>query len=445
MDSKGTESIVLAPGDERLLVRAAKVEVIAGPDRGRSAALRSGGLVIGSAPDCDLALTDRAVSSRHLEIQASGDGFLLRDMGSTNGTRVGDLKVQLATMTGPVDIALGRTRLRFVPGEEQESFPLSPRESFGSMLGKSLAMRRCFALLERAAQTDSSVLLEGESGTGKEVAAESVHQASRRANGPFAVVDCGAVAENLIECELFGHERGAFTGASTGRIGAFEQADGGTLFLDEIGELPLAMQPRLLRFLERREVRRVGGTGTRRVDVRIIAATNRRLDEMVAEGGLRQDLFFRLAVLRVELPPLRRRREDVPLLALALARRLRKDVDPAAWLPERTLHVLESYDWPGNVRELRNVIERLAAVPELKPEALLGSGGAPAQGRSAELEALLHLPYHAAKAQLLESFERRYLEGMLEREGGVVARAAERAGIPRQSFSRLLHKHGKPE
>jgi hypothetical protein len=262
VDSKGTESIVLAPGDERLLVRAAKVEVIAGPDRGRSAALRSGGLVIGSAPDCDLALTDRAVSSRHLEIQASGDGFLLRDMGSTNGTRVGDLKVQLATMTGPVEIALGRTRLRFVPGEEQESFPLSPRESFGSMLGKSLAMRRCFALLERAAQTDSSVLLEGESGTGKEVAAESVHQASRRANGPFAVVDCGAVAENLIESELFGHERGAFSGASTGRIGAFEQADGGTLFLDEIGDLPLAMQPRLLRFLERREVRRVGGTAT---------------------------------------------------------------------------------------------------------------------------------------------------------------------------------------
>ncbi|MGC4121327.1 MAG: sigma 54-interacting transcriptional regulator [Myxococcales bacterium] len=382
MASKGTEVVTLAPGDERLLVRSAKIEVIAGPDRGLSAALRAGALVVGSGAGSDLLLSDRSVSSRHLEIQAAGDGYLLRDLGSTNGTAIGDLKVQAATVAGPVEIALGRTRLRFTPGSEQESFPLSPRESFGSLLGKSPSMRRCFALLERAAQTDSSVLLEGESGTGKEVAAESVHQASPRAGGPFVVVDCGAIAPNLVESELFGHEKGAFTGAVGTRVGAFEQADGGTLFLDEIGELPLEMQPKLLRFLEKREVRRVGGSSARSVNVRVVAATLRRLEERVSEGAFRQDLFFRLAVLRVELPPLRRRREDVPLLALALARKLRKDVDPAAWLPEKTLQVLQSYDWPGNVRELRNVIERLAAVPELGPQALLGAGGAPSGGDS---------------------------------------------------------------
>jgi DNA-binding NtrC family response regulator len=436
-----TEVIRRPEGAEHLVVQAATVEVTAGPDRGRATGLREGSLVVGSDASCDLVLTDGAVSRRQLEIEATPAGFLLRDLGSTNGTFVGELRVREALLAGAVEIAAGRTRLRFRPGGEALSLPLSPRERFGALLGRSPTMRRCFALLERAAETASTVLLEGESGTGKEVAAESVHQQSPRAGGPFVVVDCGAIAPNLIESELFGHEKGAFTGATATRPGAFERADGGTLFLDEIGELGADLQPRLLRFLEKREVRRVGGSDGRTVDVRVIAATNRRLEDRVAAGEFRQDLFYRLAVIRVELPPLRRRREDVPLLALELARRLRPGVDPASWLDERALAVLRSHDWPGNVRELRNVIERLAALPELRPEAALGPG-ASGEGLDAAEEALTRLPYHDAKDRLLEAFERRYVTALLAEEGGVVARAAERAGVPRQTFFRLIRKHG---
>ena len=312
------------------------------------------------------------------------------------------------------------------------------------MLGKSAPMRRCFSLLEAAAGCDATVLLEGESGTGKEVAAESVHRLSARAAGPFVVVDCGAIAPNLIESELFGHEKGAFTGAAAAHAGAFERSDGGTLFLDEIGELDAALQPKLLRFLEKREVRRVGGTQAKKVDVRVVAATNRRLEQMAQEGGFREDLFYRLAVIRVELPPLRGRREDVPMLALELAARMRPGVDPASWLDARTLEVLSSYPWPGNVRELRNVLERLAALPDARPELLLD----PAAGASVSadpLNALEGLSYHDAKERILDAFERRYVADVLAKENGVVARAAQRACVPRQTFFRLIRKHGLKE
>jgi DNA-binding NtrC family response regulator len=435
-----TEVIQRAEGALQLVVPAATLEITAGPGRGRRTALREGGLVVGTDPACDLTLADGAVSRRQLEIVATPAGFLLRDLGSTNGTFIGELRVREAILYPGVEIAVGRTRLKLAVGGAPLSLPLSPRERFGALLGASSAMRHCFALLERAAETDSTVLLEGESGTGKEVTAESLHAESARAAGPFVVVDCGAIAPNLIESELFGHERGAFTGAAVARPGAFERADGGTLFLDEIGELGAELQPRLLRFLEKREVRRVGGSGSRTVDVRIVAATNRRLDDLVAAGQFRQDLFYRLAVIRVELPPLRRRREDVPLLALALARRLRPGLDPAGWLDDHALAVLQSHDWPGNVRELRNVIERLAALPELRPESVLGPAGPGALG--ATDAHLTHLPYHEAKDRLLEAFERHYVTALLAEEGGVVARAAERAGVPRQTFFRLIRKHG---
>jgi transcriptional regulator with PAS, ATPase and Fis domain len=438
--SPPTEVIKHAAGVEHLVVQAAALEVTAGPDKGARVAFRAGTLSVGTDPECDLRLTDGAVSRRQLEIEATPGGFLLRDGGSTNGTFVGDLRVREAWLFPGAEVQVGRTRLRFKPGKERESLPLSPRERFGALLGRSPAMRRCFALFERAAASDSTVLLEGESGTGKEVAAESLHAESPRAAGPFVVVDCGAIPPNLMESELFGHEKGAFTGADRARPGAFERAHSGTLFLDEIGELGTELQPKLLRFLEKREVRRLGGADTRPVDVRVVAATNRRLDDLVAHGGFRQDLFYRLAVIRVELPPLRRRRDDVDLLALELARRLRPDVDPATWLDERALAVLRSHDWPGNVRELRNVIERLAALPELDPGAVLGPAG---EGAAAPGdEALVHLPYHQAKDRLLDAFERRYVVALLEQEGGVVARAADRAGVPRQTFFRLIKKHG---
>ena len=440
--SMPTQVIRRDEGAEQLLVQKAELRVTAGPDRGKSCPLRRGLVVVGSGPECDLVLSDAAVSRRQFELEATPTAFALRDRGSTNGTFVGKLRVTEVQLTDGVEIQVGRTRIKFAPRDEREGFPLSPQHRFGTLLGKSPLMRHCFALLERAVDADSTVLVEGESGTGKELAAESLHGLSGRAGGPFVVADCGAIAASLIESELFGHEKGAFTGADATKIGALERAHGGTLFLDEIGELDRALQPRLLRFLEKREVRRVGGSQTRSVDVRVVAATNRRLEERVREGEFREDLFFRLAVLRVEIPPLRRRREDIPMLALELARRLRPEVDPASWLDERALAVLSSYEWPGNVRELRNVVERLAVLPELSLEAALGGSlGARAEA-SPDTSGLLKLSYHDAKERVLDAFEKQYVAQLLEGEQGVVARAAERAGVPRQTFFRLIRKHG---
>jgi transcriptional regulator with PAS, ATPase and Fis domain len=411
-----------------------------GPDRGREIQVGGRPVTVGTDGDCDLVLVDGSVSRVQFEVRATPLGFLLRDPGSTNGTFLGQSRVREVYLPPSATIRVGRSQIDFATLDAQQELPLSRHHRFGELLGHSPAMRRCFALLEQAAATDSTVLIEGESGTGKELAAESLHRSSRRAEQPFVIVDCGAIPANLIESELFGHKKGAFTGALHDRVGAFEAAHGGTLFLDEIGELDLAMQPRLLRFLERRQVRPVGGADGRTVDVRVIAATNRRLDNLVAEGGFREDLFFRLAVIRCQLPSLRERPEDIPVIALELARKIRPACDPAAWLGERALRVLESYHWPGNVRELRNVLERLAALPEVDPSSLLAApGAAPA---AAALGGLADLPYHQAKEQVVDAFERRYLEEVLARERGVVARAAERAGVPRQTLFRLIRKHG---
>jgi transcriptional regulator with PAS, ATPase and Fis domain len=437
-----TEVIRRDEGIEQLLVPKGEVRVVAGPDRGKSCPLRRGQVVVGTGAECDLVLSDPAVSHRQFELVSSVQGFVLRDLGSTNGTFVGKLRVQEVVLGETTEIQVGRTRIKFAARDEQEGFPLSPHHRFGSLLGKSPLMRHCFALLERIVQTDSTVLLEGESGTGKEVAAQSLHQLSARSAGPFVVTDCGAIAPSLVESELFGHEKGAFTGADAQKTGALERADGGTLFLDEIGELDVALQPKLLRFLEGREVRRLGGTQSRVIDVRLVSATNRRLEERVREGAFREDLFFRLAVLRVELPPLRRRPEDIPLLALEMARRLRPDADPASWLDERALAVLQSHHWPGNVRELRNVVERLAVLPELPLEAALGGRlGPPGEPHEQSLVSS-RLTYHDAKERVLDAFERGYVAQLLDEEQGVVARAAERAGVPRQTFFRLIRKHG---
>jgi len=442
--SPPTEVIRVDAGSEVLQQEQARLRVTEGPHSGVHAKLRNGTIVVGTSPDCGLILAeDRALSARQFEIQITPQGFLLRDLGSTNGTFVGELRVERAWVTDRAVIRAGRSHLELVLTDQRESFPLSPRHSFGRLLGRSPVMRRCFAILERAAQTASTVLVEGESGTGKELAAEAIHQQSSRRKGPFVVVDCGSIPANLIESELFGHERGAFTGATAPRAGAFERADGGTLFLDEIGELDTSLQPRLLRFLEKRQSQRVGSSVVRSLDVRVVAATNKRLHAQVAEGSFRQDLFYRLAVIHVELPALRHHLDDVPMLALELARQLRPDVDPCTWLDNGTLAVLTAHHWPGNVRELRNVVERLAALPGLPP-ALGGpsTAGAAPSADFAELDGLAELPYHQAKERILERFELRYLEAVLEAESGVVARAAERAQVPRQTLFRLIRKHG---
>jgi DNA-binding NtrC family response regulator len=307
--------------------------------------------------------------------------------------------------------------------------PASPPERFGDAIGRSPEMRCLFSLLGRAAPTESTILLTGESGTGKEVLAEAIHRRSRRAKGPFIVFDCGAVVPGLVESELFGHEAGAFTNAVRARPGLLADASGGTLLLDEIGELPLAVQPKLLRALAKGEVRRVGASSMTQIDVRVIVATNRNLEEDVLAGRFRADLYFRLAVVVAHVPALRFRPEDIPLLAHHFIARMASEEQARAVLTPPVIAALLAHDWPGNVRELHNAVERLLAVGEL--------GGALARGVSAEPE-----NYYAAKRNATERFERAFVRISLDACDGVVTRAAKRAGISRQMFHRLMSRHG---
>ncbi|MFO0674876.1 MAG: sigma-54-dependent Fis family transcriptional regulator [Polyangiaceae bacterium] len=278
--------------------------VVDGPSRGKRATVKKGVAKIGSSEACDLALDDRAVSRLHFEIALGARALKLRDLGSTNGTWVKGLRIVEAEIPAGTMVELGGSAVRIERDGDALPMPLaSARESFGALLGKSVAMRQVYAVLERVAPSDATVLLRGETGTGKEVAARSIHDASPRKTGPFVAVDCGAIPENLFESELFGHAKGAFTGANADRPGVFEEASGGTLFLDEIGELPASLQPKLLRALETRTVRRVGTNVERPVDVRVVAATNRPLEQAVNEGTFREDLYYRLCVVEVALPP----------------------------------------------------------------------------------------------------------------------------------------------
>jgi DNA-binding NtrC family response regulator len=315
------------------------------------------------------------------------------------------------------------------------SSPLSAeRESM--MVGRSLAMRRVLALVERAAAADASVLIDGETGTGKQVAAESIHRQSARSDGPFLVLDCGAIPRDLLESELFGHEKGAFSGAVSARTGVFKAAHGGTILLDEIGELPLDLQPKLLGVLERREVRPVGSNRTVTVDVRVIAATNRDLAREVDAHRFRADLYYRLAVIEISMPALRERRDDLPLLVEHLAQRLGLKVP--AWMNSAELAAeLATHDWPGNVRELRNYVERCIALGT-QPR-LAASTAAPAN----ELWPIdLGVPLRTAREALIGPFERRYLEASLRHYGNNVSAAARAAGMDRLTFYRLLWRHG---
>ena len=292
-----------------------RIAVISGPDRGAELLLVRGTYLVGKAPGCALVLRDPAVSRQHLELAVVEGGLRVRDLGSRNGSLFGGARFSEITVGSGAVIQLGRTELRVLPEGVRDALPPSTRDHFGGLLGRSLAMRELFAVLERVAPSDVAVLIEGETGTGKELCAEAIHAASRRAGKPFIVCDLAGVARSLVESELFGHVRGAFTGADRDREGAFVQADAGTIFIDEIGELDLELQPRLLRALERRQVKPVGGSAYRTVDVRVVAATNRDLQSEVRAGRFREDLYHRLAVVRVRLPSLRERKEDIPLLA----------------------------------------------------------------------------------------------------------------------------------
>jgi transcriptional regulator with AAA-type ATPase domain len=279
------------------VVQRFRVEVVAGPDAGKRAVATRDELLVGTAPGNDLVLADPTVSRQHIAVASGPRGFTLADLGSSNGTTVSGVRVERAFLKSGCAIGLGHSALRFEVESDPLRAPLSATDRFGRLLGRSSAMRRIFAVLPRLAASDATVLLEGETGTGKSLLADAIHQESARRSGPFVVVDCGAIAPSLIESELFGHERGAFTGATGTRVGAFESARGGTIFLDEVGELPLELQPKLLRALEDRVVKRVGGSEPIKLDVRVVAATHRDLKREVNRGTFRADLFYRLQVV----------------------------------------------------------------------------------------------------------------------------------------------------
>jgi transcriptional regulator with GAF, ATPase, and Fis domain len=438
-DTSATRLVTKSDGSECLLLRRARLCVTKGPDKGLDLPMTKTRVRIGSGPHCDLCLTDSAVSREHLELRATESGYLLKDLNSTNGTFVGSVRLQRALLTQTTVLTLGSSTLRLEPSDQTIEIPLSRRGRFGNLLGQSTAMRQVFAQLESVAQSEATVLLEGESGTGKELAAAGIHLASPRRDRPLVILDCGAIPASLVESELFGHERGAFTGADQQRAGALEQADGGTLFLDEVGELPLSLQPRLLRFLENRQVKRLGATRHLRVDARVIAATNRSLNQEVQQGRFREDLYFRLSVMQIELPPLRERPEDILLLAYHFTEPY--VADPQELITDEISGLLTAYDWPGNARELRNMVERLAITPEQARQMLRQQSDSqpPAE---VDIDVLADLPFHEARQRWQDRFERRYLEIQLERAGDVVSRAASRAQLPRQTMHRLLKRQG---
>jgi transcriptional regulator with GAF, ATPase, and Fis domain len=440
-------------------LKKARVVVAEGPDKGKDIVIDKERTTIGRSVICDLVLSDKAVSTTHVELVAKEKGFLLRDLGSTNGTFVGDLRIQEVWVKPGTVVKLGTSQLRFEPVSGSVDIEISKSERFFEIVGRSVRMREIFATLEKVAPTELTVLIRGETGTGKELVARAIHRASRRRDAPMVVQDCSAIPKDLIESTLFGHERGAFTGATDRHRGSFEQADNGTIFLDELGELDLAMQPKLLRVLENREIKRVGGDRQIPVNVRVVAATNRDLRARVNEGQFREDLFYRLSVVSIELPPLRQRPEDIPLLAQyflddVAERRFPGENKKFTVTPEAMAR-LASHPWPGNIRELKNTIERAAALADETeigvadvlpgaaqkvPSVIVSGGQHPSEWASQFVEEAL--PFKDAKQRLLDVFEAAYLKALLDKHEGNVTRSAQAAGLTRYHLRELAKKYG---
>jgi DNA-binding NtrC family response regulator len=417
------------------------VDVLEGPDAGTSLTVDCERLSVGSAPGNDLVLGDKTVSRYHLELVQLQRGVQVVDLGSTNGTLIAGVQLERGVVQPGTIIELGASKLRIKAGE-QAMVELHGGDRFGGLRGATAAMRRLMARAHKIAATEVPVLLIGESGTGKEVIARALHEHSARTAGPFVTVDCGALSPHLVSSELFGHERGAFTGADQQRRGAFELANGGTIFLDEVGELPADLQTYLLGALERRSFRRVGGAQDIHVDVRVVSATNRDLRAEVNAGGFRLDLYYRLAVTHLEVAPLRERIDDIPLLVEHFIEQHGSAATVEQVLPADTRERLRGYRWPGNVRELRNLVEVSLAMGEaldlgdqlsVDQEGTLLAG--PAMAR------LEQLPYKEARESLLHEFERRFLAALLRRADGNVSRAAREAGMNRSHLNDLLRRH----
>ncbi|HWR71634.1 MAG TPA: sigma 54-interacting transcriptional regulator [Nitrospirota bacterium] len=434
MKKSDKTEILSGRGQKPIVLRQARFVVLKGKDKGKELVLRKFPGTIGTLAENDLVLADPTVSRRHAVIEETPKGYAIRDLESTNGTHLDGVRVREGYIAAGTVLRLGETELSFSPVEERIENLRSSSDRFGGLIGGSTAMQEVFGILERVAPMDITVLIQGETGTGKEVAARAIHQHSRRSGGPFVVFDCGAVAPNLIESELFGHEKGAFTDAVKARQGAFELARNGTLFLDEIGELLPALQPKLLRALDQREVKRVGADRSVTVDVRVVAATNRDLEKEVKAGRFREDLYYRLSGVSVFIPPLRKRREDIETLAGHLLKDISSESGKKiSGLSSEAAEALQAYPWPGNVRELRNILIRAAAL----------SSGTRLEARDLFLtQRKSATTLHGLRGKTLEEIEKAAIHATLKSVSGNKTEAAKALGIAYSTLYEKMKKYG---
>lgn len=464
------------PLSEGFPVQKILIEVLDGDDKGFSETFEKPVVRIGADPLSDIILSDPTVSRMHAEIRRRGEGLELIDLDSTNGTFIDGMEVGSVAISPGAIFQVGRTKMRLSTKTEQVKIEVTDRTRYGNIIGQSPALREIFSILDRVAPSELSVVIEGETGTGKELIAAAIHDNSQRSGEPFVVFDCSAFPATLLESELFGHEKGAFSGASNRHRGVFERADGGTIFFDELGEMDIEFQAKFLRVLETGDVRRVGGESTFNVDVRVVAATNRNLEELVDEKLFRQDLFYRLAKVRFNLPPLRARVEDIPLLAEHFLDTMTGDDSARPLLTDDAVKTLQLFDWPGNIRQLRNVVEKAMAMcsgaitadylqnelgnrgrlqqiqptPQAQmvtPENPVASTAHPTSQATTVLTALLEddegsaIPFRDAKDALIADFEKTYLTRLIERNEGNISQAAREAEVDRRHLYRLLKKH----
>jgi len=453
LESK-TEILKLDEIPEVVSLRKCQLVLVDGPNRGKKLTLNKNLTRIGKRESNDLVIADKTVSRNHLEIEYASDSFLLRDLGSTNGTVLNGSRVKEAYLSPGDHIKVGNTTVEFVAFDEKVKIEPSAREEFGLMVGKSRKMRQIFSILEKISPTHATVIIEGETGTGKDLVARAIHVSSHRKDKPFIVFDCSGVAPNLIESELFGHEKGAFTGAIKTRRGAFEAANGGTLFLDEIGELTSELQPKLLRALEQREITRVGSNVPTKIDVRVVCATNKNLRHEVGENRFREDLYYRLSVVKVSLPALRERPEDVPMLIerFLTTGEFNKNPDGSGSImvtrvEDDALKALARYQWPGNVRELSNVIQRAVSFADSGTISkahldFIFAEMEHGEDKTERMAVNTDIPFKDAKQQLVENFEKEYLADLLQRHRHNLSKAAREAQIDRKHLRNLLKKYG---
>ena len=478
------------PLSEGFPIRRISLRVLNGPDIGRDIISDQPNIRLGADPLCDFVLSDPTVSRNHAEVRFRNGQYTLADLNSTNGTFIDDERVEQAALEDGALFRLGRTELRLDVRTEKVAIRTTQRTQYDNIIGQSQALREIFSILDRVAPSELSVVIEGETGAGKELIARAIHDHSTRNDDPFVVFDCSAFPPSLLESELFGHEKGAFTGAVGRHVGVFERADKGTLFFDELGELDMEFQAKFLRVLETGQLRRVGGERVIEVDVRMVAATNRNLKEMVHEKTFRSDLFYRLAQVRFLLPALRDRVEDIPILVEHF---LEQQVEKTGRRPIIELDAvtaLQRYDWPGNIRELRNAIEKAVALSingvitadyferelttsfyrgrnaparqtgtddysddaysplqdtpsaSTRPVTWIDEGPewAAVQTRILDEEGAMRA-FKDAKEEIISGFERKYIEVLLERTGNNISKASRKAGIDRRHFYRLLKKH----